>query len=183
MNIAVQKFIRKGFEWIVGFYIVGDQQSVATYALADQRSARVTVVDTPNTPNLRQSMALHHFCQTSSDDPRLCFAPPPLSIPPSAPTIESSSLGIRHITIAYPAPNIPPAPLVSASGPTTIHSGTATPVRRGNKRMIRSRPSGDVADTNIAKEAAEVGCLCKKAMPARCNLNETIEGIGYEGHT
>lgn len=49
--------------------------------------------------------------------------------------------------------------------------------------MIRSRPSGDVADTNIAREVADVGCSCKKAMPARCNLNETTKGTGYEGRT
>lgn len=120
--------------------------------------------------------SLHRFCSTSSDDPRLCFAPPPLWIPPSIPTIKLSTLGIAHVVSAYPAPNIPPAPLVSASGPTTIHSGTGTPVRRGNKRMIRSRPSGDVADTNIATEVADVGCLCKNATPAWCPLNETIEG-------
>ena len=46
-------FIHKVFEWIVAFYIVRDQQSDAVFALADQRSARNTAVDTPNTPNLR----------------------------------------------------------------------------------------------------------------------------------
>jgi hypothetical protein len=119
-------------------------------------------------------MALHCFCQISSDNPRLRFAPPPLSIPPPTPTIKSPTLRVEDAINAYPAPNIPPAPLMSVSGPTTTHSGTGTPVRRGNKRMIRSRPLGDVADTNTAKEVADVGCLCKKAMPARRSLNETI---------
>ena len=87
-------------------------------------------------------------------------------------------LEIAHVIRAYPAPNTPPVPFVSASGPTTIHSGTGTPVRRGNKRMIRSRPPGDVADMNITKEVADVGCSCKKARPARFHLNETIGRTG-----
>jgi len=114
---------------------------------------------------------LSNFIRRSTTVPRST----PLQIPPSASTIELSSLRITNVLTAYPAPDNPPAPLliVSASGPTTIHSGAGAPVRRGNRRRTQPRPLGDVADTSTAKEAADGGCLCKPWALWVDNLFET----------
>ena len=72
----------------------------------------------------------------------------------------------RRSSITHPAPLTPPAPKLSILCPTTIQSGTTTPVRIGNSLEALSSPSLSLCIMNsmLPCPPAGWGCVNKTAV-------------------